>query len=377
MKKKIVFVTGTRADYGKLKSIIYKVQKNKNFTSSVFVTGMHNQKKFGNTFNELITDNIKNIFRYKNIIHENQSMDIILANTIKGFNKYILKIKPDLVVLHGDRVETLACAICACLNNVRIAHLEGGEVSGTVDEILRHSITKLSHIHLVTNLKAKKRLVQMGENKKSIYVIGSPDIDIMQSKNLPSLQNVLDRYKIKFKKYAIAIFHPVTTELKNLKKNLNTFVKILKKKEQNYILIYPNNDSGHELILNEYKKISNFNNIKLLPSIRFERYLSLLKNAEFIIGNSSSGIIEAPIFGIPTIDLGNRQLNRANIKSIKNHGFNFDKIIKSIKDIKYKKFKKSFHFGKGNSDKLFVNLLKKNIFWKVSNQKQFKDLKFK
>ena len=232
MKKKIVFVTGTRADYGKLKSIIYKVQKNKNFTSSVFVTGMHNQKKFGNTFNELITDNIKNIFRYKNITYDDQSMDIILANTIKGFNKYIFKIKPDLVVLHGDRGETLACAICACLNNIRIAHLEGGEVSGTVDEILRHSITKLSHIHLVTNLKAKVRLVQMGEDKKSIYIIGSPDIDIMKSKNLPSLQDVLDRYKIKFKKYAIAIFHPVTTELKTLKKNLNTFVKILKKRNK-------------------------------------------------------------------------------------------------------------------------------------------------
>lgn len=129
--------------------------------------------------------------------------------------------------------------------------------------------------------------------------------------------------------------------------------------------------------MNEYKKISNFNNIKLLPSIRFERYLSLLKNAEFIIGNSSSGIIEAPIFGIPTIDLGNRQLNRAKIKSIKNHDFNIDKITKSIIEIKYKKFKKSFHFGKGNSDKLFLNLLKKGIFWKISNQKQFKDLKFK
>jgi len=225
--KKIIFITGTRADYGKLKSILLAVQKKKNFKAFVFVTGMHNLKAFGNTFNELITDKVKNIYRFRNIKNDKDTMDIILSNTIQGFSKFLKKTKPDLVVTHGDRVETLACAISASLNNVRLAHMEGGEITGTIDEIIRHSITKLAHIHLVTNVTAKKRLIQMGEDVKSIFIIGSPDLDIMLSKKLPSLKDVKKRYKIKFENYAIAILHPVTTELDSLSKNVDIFLKVL------------------------------------------------------------------------------------------------------------------------------------------------------
>ena len=156
--KKIVFVTGTRADYGKLKSIILKLQKIKNFKVSVFVTGMHNLKIYGSTHDELRKDKIKNIARFKNQ-NNNDSMDSIISKTINGFRKYALKEKPDLIVVHGDRVESMACAIVASINNIKVAHIEGGELSGTIDEVLRHSISKLCNLHFVTNNTAKKSMI--------------------------------------------------------------------------------------------------------------------------------------------------------------------------------------------------------------------------
>lgn len=184
--KKIVFVTATRADYGKMKSLIAGMQKNKDYEVLVFVTGMHNLKKFGSTYKEVYKNKIKNIYKFKNQ-KLNDNMDHILSKTIKGFSEFIKFKKLDLIVFHGDRIEFLACAIVGCLNNIKTAHIEGGEVSGTVDEILRHSISKLSHAHFVTNNIAKKRLRQMGEKNNSIFVIGSPDVDIIKSKKLPKI----------------------------------------------------------------------------------------------------------------------------------------------------------------------------------------------
>ena len=372
--KKIVFVTGTRADYGKLKSIILNFQKKKNFKTIVFATGMHNLKIFGNTFKEIKKDKIKNVHRFFNQVYGND-MPTIMAKTVIGFNKLVKKIKPDLIVVHGDRLETLACASVGSFQNIKVAHIEGGEVSGTVDELIRHAVSKLSHVHMVTNLKAKKRLVQMGENKNNIYIIGSPDIDIMTSKNLPKLSEVKKKYEIKYENYCMAIFHPVTTELGNIKKQVNIFIEAMMKTKKNYILIYPNNDDGSKLILNAYSKIKNNSKFRILPSMRFEHYLSLLKNSQLIIGNSSSGIIEAPYFGVPTINIGSRQNNRAKIKSIYNLNFNKNKIIDQINKIKKNNFKiKTSYFGKGKSFQKFINILKSKKFWNISSQKYFTDL---
>ena len=163
--KTIVFITGTRADYGKIKSLILKLQKENKFKCYLVITGMHVLKKFGYTQIEIDKDKIKNCYKFSNQF-SNTPMDITLANTIKGLNKFLSDKKVDLMVVHGDRVESLAAAISGNLNNIKIAHIEGGEISGTVDEIIRHSISKLSHFHFVTNKIAKQRLIQMGEVKK-------------------------------------------------------------------------------------------------------------------------------------------------------------------------------------------------------------------
>ena len=182
--KTILFVTATRADYGKLKTIILSAQKVKKFKSYVFVTGMHNMSIYGNTFWQLKKDNIVNIKKFSNQ-KIGDAHDKILSNTINGFSRISKKIKPDLVIVHGDRIEPLACAIVCCLNNIKIAHFEGGELSGTVDEIIRHSISKLCNIHFVTNKTAKKRLIQLGELNRNIFITGSPDVDLLLDKNLP------------------------------------------------------------------------------------------------------------------------------------------------------------------------------------------------
>nr|WP_206513225.1 UDP-N-acetylglucosamine 2-epimerase [Vibrio alfacsensis] len=151
-------------------------------------------------------------------------MDIVLSKTIQGLSDYVQDLKPDMIVVHGDRVEALAGAIVGSLNNILVAHIEGGEVSGTIDELIRHSVSKMSHLHFVSNDFARKRLIQLGECESSIFVIGSPDLDIMKSKELPSLLDVKDRYDIDFDKYSILMYHPVTTALNELGENIHEVV---------------------------------------------------------------------------------------------------------------------------------------------------------
>ncbi len=375
MKKKILFVTGSRADYGKIKSLILRLQKGNAFQVHVFVTGMHNLKKFGSTWEALTNDKIKNMIRFKNQDNDD-SMDFVLAKTIVGFKKTVAKLKPDLIIIHGDRIETLACAIVGSLNNYRTAHIEGGEVSGTVDEILRHSISKLAHIHFVTNLRAKKRLTQMGEFKNNIFIIGSPDVDIINSKKLPSFSEVAKRYNVKSEDYGIGILHPVTTNTKNLKNETISFLNAIKKSKKNFILIYPNNDYGSNLILKEYKKI-NPKKLRILPSMRFEYYLTLLKNSKVIVGNSSSGIMEAPYYGIPTINIGDRQKNRSRLKTIKHCKFNERIILNLINKmfLKTNRHKIKSEFGKGRSFEIFDKILRSKKLWRIDTQKQFQDIK--
>lgn len=374
--KKIVFLTGTRADFGKLKSLIKISQESIDYDVHIFVTGMHLNSKYGLTVDEIYKSGFKNIYQYIN--HDTiDHMDRTLAKTIEGFSLYITEIKPDLIVVHGDRVEALAGAIVGSLNNILVAHIEGGELSGTIDELIRHSVSKLSHIHLVANETAKKRLIQLGEFPDSVFILGSPDLDIMNSKNLIDIAKAKKYYDVNFTNYSIAIFHPITTEYKSIQEYSKNFVKALIKSNLNYIIIYPNNDLGSSEILNSYKSLEKNSKFKIFPSVRFEYFLSFLKHANFIIGNSSAGIREAPFYNVPTIDIGTRQNNRLKLKSIlssdhsqKSIQDSIDKIQTYIPTNEHNKF----HFGEGNSDKLFIKLLGTNKFWNINCQKQFQEL---
>lgn len=372
-KRKIVFLTGTRADFGKIKSLIQIVEKDEAFDPYVFVTGMHLMHTYGFTVLEIEKCNFSNIHTFSNHTCET-TMDLTLAKTIEGFSAYIKEVKPDLIVVHGDRVEALAGAIVGSLNNVLVAHIEGGEVSGTIDELIRHSVSKMSHIHYVSNDKAQKRLLQMGELPDAIKVIGSPDVDIMFSESLPTIDEVKRYYEIYFDNYAVAMFHPVTTEFEHMETYATNFVNALLADDKNYVVIYPNNDLGSEAILRQYKRLDNNSRFRVFPSVRFEYFLTLLKKSTFIIGNSSAGIREAPYYGIATINIGTRQENRAVHSHIINTSY-AEKSIKYALDTSLTHIEKdSSAFGNGNSASLFLDSLKTSSFWELNKQKQFIDI---
>lgn len=371
--KKILFLTGTRADYGKLKALMLRVEENPLFECYLFVTGMHTLNEFGNTKTEIYKDKFTNVHVYMNQIIE-EPMDLVLANTINGFSRYIRELLPDLIVVHGDRVEALAATISGVMSNILVAHVEGGEVSGAIDESIRHAISKFAHVHFVNNTVSKTRLLQLGESSKSIFVIGSPDIDFIVKLNPIPIKEIKQRYNINFEDYGILIFHPVTTEIKQLGSNISTLVTAVVRSEMNYIVINPNNDEGYKIILNEYKRFENNNKIKCFPSIRFEFFIELLRNAKFIIGNSSVGIHEAPVVGIPTINLGSRQNNRFNYDTIINAQFEVEQILIDVKRSQEMKVVVSEHYGTGNSASEFNKILIFEDFWKIPKQKIFNDI---
>ncbi len=375
--KEILFLSGTRADFGKLKALINGVIKSDSLNYKIFVTGMHLLNQYGNTFQEIEKSGFTRVHKYINQ-YIGEPMEMVLANTVHGLSRYVHQNKPDLIVIHGDRIEALAGAIVGSMNNILVAHIEGGERSGTIDELIRHSVSKLSHIHFVANNEAKQRLLQMGENCESIFVIGSPDIDVMKSSNLPCINSVKSHYAIPFETYSIVLFHPVTTELDEIKCQINNLVSALIKTNRQYIVIFPNNDPGTKTIIDAYERICDNDNFRIFPSIRFENFLTFIKHAKSVIGNSSAGIHEAPIYGVPTINIGSRQNDRFKYKSIHDCSYDIKDIISKINQIysKQTKYTNSSYFGIGNSASSFIKLLESRSIWNVSCQKIFQDIPF-
>jgi UDP-N-acetylglucosamine 2-epimerase (hydrolysing) len=301
-------------------------------------------------------------------------MELNLAKTIEGFSNYIKVFRPDLIIIHGDRVEAFAGAIVGALNNVLVGHIEGGELSGTIDELIRHSISKMSHIHFVANEEAKRRLIQMGELENSIFIIGSPDIDIMLSDHLPTLEYVKSHYEILFEKYAILVYHPVTTEIDQIQQDAKNLVDVVIESNVNYIVINPNNDEGSDYIFQAFEHLKNQKNFRIYPSIRFENFLVLLKNADFVIGNSSSGIREAPYYGTPTINIGTRQTGRSKNPDIIHCLPDKKEITNAILKALSLKLEPKFLWGDGKSDIKFLDILLNHEIWKTSTQKRFNDI---
>ncbi|EDO6595213.1 UDP-N-acetylglucosamine 2-epimerase (hydrolyzing) [Campylobacter coli] len=368
--KKIVFISGTRADFSKIKSLMLKIENSNEFELFIFATGMHMSKKFGSTYVEIEKCGFKNIYKYINHDKYYQT-DKALASTIDGFSKFIHEVEPDLIVVHGDRIEPLAAAVVGSLNNILVAHIEGGELSGTIDESLRHAISKLAHIHLVNDEIAKKRLMQMGEDKKSIFIIGSPDLELLN--NNISLNEVKKYYDINFENYIIAMFHPVTTEINSLYKQSEEFVNALIKSGKNYIVIYPNNDLGFELILQNYEKLKNNDKFKIFPSLRFEYFISLLKNADFIIGNSSCILKEALYLGTNGILVGTRQDGRTDIDKMIRVKANEKDILEAILNFHKRNNIANKKLDILNSSEQFYKLLKNNSLFDINKQKIFRD----
>ena len=370
--RKVLFLTGTRADFGKVKPLIQALNTDESFDVRIFVTGMHMLSKYGSTWEEVRKSNLGAIYKFINQ-NNSDSMDLILAKTISGLSDYVKETLPDLIVVHGDRVEAMAGAVVGALNNILVAHVEGGEVSGTIDELMRHAISKMAHLHFVSNEEARKRLIQLGESDSAIHVVGSPDIDVMNSPNLPSLEEVLRYYDITFNDYAILLFHPVTTEYKELKEQIAQIVDIILDSKQNFVVLYPNNDFGSDIILEEYSRLRKCKRIAIFPSMRFEYFLTLLKFSNYIIGNSSTGIREAPHYGVPAINIGTRQHKRVKTTSVVDVPPRRQDVLKAIKVASMSRHAPAPLFGYGGSANAFYQVLADPSTWAIGVQKYFVD----
>lgn len=372
--KRILFITGTRADYGKLRPLMEQVDRDPAFECHIFVTGMHTLARYGSTYDEIRKQGFTNVFLYLNQTADSSAaMDIVLGNTIHGLAHYIREFSTDLIVVHGDRIETMAGALVGAINNILVAHVEGGELSGTVDELIRHAVTKLSHVHFVANLEAHNRLVQMGEVEDTVFVVGSADVDVMLSGDLPHLDDALARYDIPFSNYALFMYHPVTTDLDALPRYVDEVLAALTDSGWNFVVIYPNNDRGSEIILRGLRKLERLPRFRVIPSVRFEYFLTLLRHGRAIVGNSSAGIREAPVYGVPTINIGKRQLNRSNHPSIVHVDESRGEILEAMENLPTE-VTPSMYFGEGDSARRVMAALRGRKLWQAPRQKQFRDL---
>lgn len=369
--KKLLFVSGTRADFGKLQPLASEAF-NRGFKVTFFITGMHMLEKYGLTKEEVRSYQEFETIEYLNQ-RENDPQDVILSKTILGFSDYLNEQDPDLVVIHGDRVEAIACAIVCATNYCLSAHIEGGEVSGTIDELFRHCNSKLCLLHMVSSEKAKKRVLQLGEPEKNIFVIGSPELDIHGNNSGVHIDQVKKRYDIKFDEYGICIFHPVTSEVDTIEQQAKSLFEALNLSGKNFVIILPNNDPGNKIIKKKIYKLDR-DRFKILPSMRFNYFSELIKNCGIFVGNSSAGVRELPFLGICSIDIGSRQFRRSDSKSIfQISPYEKNSIIEVINQNWNKRFPKDLAYGVGNASKKFVEILSRDEIWNNPLQKNFRD----
>jgi UDP-N-acetylglucosamine 2-epimerase (hydrolysing) len=372
-RRRVLFLTGTRADFGKLKPLMQAVMESPRHECVIFATGMHLLSRYGMTVDEVYKAGFRNIYTYMNQIH-GEPMELVLANTITGLSRFLHEEHVDLLVVHGDRVEALAGATVGALRNLLVAHIEGGELSGTVDELIRHAVTKLSHVHFVANAAAADRLRQLGEAPQRTYVIGSPDVDVMLSESLPRLDEARQHYDIRFPEYGIVLFHPVTTQLPHLRRHAKALVDALLASGRSYIVIYPNNDPGCSDIFAEYERLTDHPRFRVFPSIRFEYFLVLLRHARFMIGNSSAGVREAPVYGVPSVNIGDRQHNRFRHPTILDAAPETPAILDAIATAGQRGGADPCHyFGDGRSAQRFMEELNGEALWETPTEKQFLD----
>ena len=330
--RRISFISGSRADYGKIKPYIDFLIQQKHAEIFIFITGMNMLKKYGSTYKHIQKDLKNNCTIILDKKFKESDVASETAHIIEAYNKHIKKDKIDFSFVHGDRPEVLAAASVCALNNVPVCHIEAGDLSGSVDELIRHATSKLSQRFLVADETAKKLLVQMGEKKESIFITGNSSLAFLINPPTKKELNLLSQ----FKNYGILLYHPVTTLKKSvLKKEIETLMQHLENTQKQYIVILPNNDLGSDIILNTYQKYKNNKKFSFFESLSFEAFNYALKNADFLIGNSSCGIKEAPFYNIPVIDIGCRQHNRFSHLNLKGfyHLDSLDSLTELIENI--------------------------------------------
>ena len=367
----ILFVTGTRADFGKLEPLALAARA-AGFRVGFFVTGMHMLDRYGLTKLEVRRLPGVEIAEFLNQ-RQGDPQDMIFAKTVIGFSDFVRETLPDLIVVHGDRVEAMATAFVAATNHIRCAHVEGGEVSGTIDEVFRHCNTKLATLHLVSSEAARDRVLAMGEDAAAVAVIGSPELDSHARPSGVTLDEVRARYAIPFDDYGIVAFHSVTSELDSIGAQAEALFGALEVSGRCFVVIHPNNDPGCEAIQRVIDRLPAAR-FRSLPSMRFAWFSELLRNAACLVGNSSAGVREAPFLGIPSLDIGTRQTNRGGGPSLVSaSAFDGAAIAGFLADRWGRRHPRDTRFGEGDAARAFADLLASPTVWSLPLQKRFHD----
>ena len=367
MKKKILVSTGTRAEYGILRPLLREIQKSKKLKLILIVTGSHLSKKHGYTINEIKKDNFKidSTIRLSHFRDKNVDISAAIGDYVINFSKIFQKFKPDINFIVGDRDEMLASAIAAYHMNIPNAHIHGGDRSGGLDEYNRHAITKVSNIHFAATKESLSRILKLGENPKYVFQTGSTSVDEIKNKRITKKSDLEKLFDLKFNDNNVVLFayHPVTTEIEKSVKEVHNILEAIVQLNCPCIIISPNSDAGRSRIFSEISKYSKkYKFLKVFPTVPRSDYLGLLKNSTLLVGNSSSGMIEASYFDIPVINIGNRQKNRERGNNVIDVKGTSKKIIyeafqKAIRIRKNKKKTLKSPFGDGNASLKIVKKL--------------------
>lgn len=376
-KRRVLIITERRADYSRFKPIINLIKKSKKLDYELIVTGSHLLKKHGYTINEIKKDNIKINYKIKSFseiqnIKDGESMILALGKIFIKISRIIKKSKPNIILSGFDIGANFALTVSGAHLNIPIAHIQGGEVTGSIDESLRHAMSKFSNYHLVANSDAKQRLIKMGEKKENIFVVGCPSLDALFLEKKIESSEILKKFKIDVKKdFIIIIQHSITSEDKDSGRQIFETIKAVKKSLLPALFVLPNNDSGHDSIIKIIKK----SKIRWTETLSLGEYSFLLRHAKILIGNSSSGIHEAASFKLPVINVGTRQNGRLKPKNVINANYDRKDIYNKIKFcMSNKKYLKMIKFlknpyGDGKSSLRIVKILSK-IDLNKSTQKQ-------
>ena len=368
LKRKICFIGTSRATYGYKKNILKLLQKDKNINCYYVVTGMHLSKKHGYSVNEILKDKIKIYKRFKMDFSKTDnhvSFVKSLSTEMKKFSQILASIKPDILVVTGDRAEMFIAAVSAIYMGIPVAHIQAGDLSGHIDGSVRHAITKISHIHFASCKDSAQRVLKLGEQKWRVFNVGAPQLDELKEVEKNNNKSLLSKLKIKNKElFFLIIFHPVLYDVHSASQQISILLKSLQKYNLKKIIIYPNIDTGNARIINIINKFKTKKNYKIIKNLNRTDFLILLKRSSILIGNSSSGILEAPTYKIPVLNIGNRQRGRIQANNIINCDYNEKEITKSINYIlENKNFKKNLKkcknpYGKGKSSKRIIEILK-------------------
>jgi GDP/UDP-N,N'-diacetylbacillosamine 2-epimerase (hydrolysing) len=365
MSRKILYITGSRADYGLMKSVLLIIHQHSGLKLEIAVTGMHLMDEFGSTFEEIKNDGFS--FHKLNVTYENDtksSMVTFIGRLICELNYLVEAVNPDIILVLGDRGEMLAAAIVGVFRGIPVAHIHGGERSSTVDDITRHAITKLASIHFPATEESAQRIIKMGEDPSNVFVVGAPGLDMIISASLIEKKTLAAKYGIDLSKPLILLLqHPVSIERDDAGMQMEATLQAISELKLPTILIYPNADAGGREMIEVIKKYQTLPFLSVYKNIPHMEFLSLLNVCSVLIGNSSSGIIEAGSFGIPVVNIGTRQEGRQRGTNVIDVGYQKEEIITAIETVLYDKGVKDkvIHsknpYGDGKSGKRIAEIL--------------------